>query len=171
MDDEAIKLVRISLMVVVPILIFYLGYKFLRKIEDTKNSSSAGFGASAKRANAILESHDAYRNEVLSLLSDTDLLLGQLQAGSQNSDNSLVIQERMNSAKPKVHRAAVKLFGCVSDVSNNSEEIQESTDKGLSLVKKIFNTKEYKRDEIYQELTRLRKSVEDTQKQIISKPT
>lgn len=168
--DEILKFIRMLLLVVVPIITFFLGYKFLRKMEYIKHSSSAEFDASGRRAEAIVESHQAFQKEVLSLLSETDLLVGQLQAGSQNSDEAIKIQERMNTAKPTIHKAAVELFGRVSNTSSNSKEIQESTDEILSLVKSIFNTKDYKREEIFDELTRLRGLIEDAEKEIVSKP-
>jgi len=168
--DEILKSIRILLLVVIPIVMFVLSYIFFRKKEEIKNSTSALFEASGRRAKDILESHQAYQKEVFSLLSESDLLVGQLQAGSQNSDEALKIQERMNAAKPRVHKAAVELFGRVSNASSNSKEIQESTDKILSLVKSIFNTKDYKRGEISEELTRLRELIEDAQKEIVSKP-
>ncbi len=158
-------------MVVIPIGLFFLGYILFKRREKIKLSLNAGFDASSKKGDAIVEAHEAYQSAVFALISDAGLLMGKVQNGTQGSTEGIEIQERMNNSIPNFYNSAVKLVGMISGAASNSSEIQQSADKVLSLVKDIFNKKVVKNDDIMNELTNLRILVETAHKEIVTKST
>ena len=171
MDDQAIKILRLTIMVIVPIGLFFLGVVLFKRREKAKLKIGVDFDALSIKGSTILDAHKAYESAVFALVSDAGLLSGKVENGTQNSKEGIEIQTRMNDSIPNLYNSAVKLVGLISGAANNANDIQQSADEVLSLVKDIFNKKVDKSDKIMSELTNLRELVEVAHKEIVKNIT
>ena len=59
-DEQTLKIIRLTLMVVVPVVLFFLGYALFKSKEITKLQINTQFDAASKKGDAILEAHNNY---------------------------------------------------------------------------------------------------------------
>ncbi|MCY9846414.1 hypothetical protein [Vibrio caribbeanicus] len=167
--DTIIKILKIILMVLMPLMAFFLSFKYASSIEDKKNNVSAIYNWNNKWAEMFFESHKNYQGLILSLLHDCELLRDKVAKNEQNSDEGTKVQLRMNSTMQAIHKAGLELQFQISSVSNDSEAIKSSTDRIYEMVKQIFNTREYRHNDIVSELRTLRDLVKMAHKEALSK--
>jgi hypothetical protein len=156
-DKETVFILELTISASIPIVIFILGIRLTRKLEDAKNESAKRFFWQNKWREVFFDKYKVYIELFAVLLADLEILKQYVQNGTQNSPIGTVLQNNINDSTNKIFKLSVELKIQAISSFGEDAEITRTIEKTYTLLASLINNRNGNLGEVYEEIKKLNK--------------
>lgn len=157
--ETLLKVIGLLINASIPILIFILGIKVTKKVEDAKNESAKKYFWETRISDTFFNKFTIYSENVSDLIANLELLRGLIEENIQNEPNGLALQNKINLTCKTIFKSNIEIKIYINMIFQDKDNIIESFDRIWELISSLINNRQGNILEIYDELTILNKLI------------